>query len=407
MNCQKCGHEQENTVECASCGVYFTKVGRHPDRRKSRGRAEAPAGHTSGFGWGAIALTAILSATLSGHFARGESPARKSAAPHEAIAAAGVAQPAGLSFAQPAGEVAPQNLQGLAQPVRLSFTQPAAEAAPQNLQGLAAQVAKAAPPRNAIETARNGTVFIQTNWGFGTGFIIDAACHVITNRHVLDSEAAHTASIAVAPADIRASMRVDELQLRAHIEQQIQLRQALALQPGKNLEVLELDEHIQTLTQKLADMPTHRGQDSGHKPEAAERSDFTATLIDGTEFNALHAQFSERLDLAMFQLPADHCPHLAAGDSSQLAQGERLYTIGNPSGLVYSVTSGIFSGGRGSGDQKLLQTDAPINQGNSGGPLVTENGQVVGINTKTLSGTQGIGFAIPIEAVYREFAGLH
>ncbi len=71
------------------------------------------------------------------------------------------------------------------------------------------------------------------------------------------------------------------------------------------------------------------------------------------------------------------------------------------------MTSGIFSGGRGSGDQKLLQTDAPINQGNSGGPLVTENGQVVGINTKTLSGTQGIGFAIPIEAVYREFAGLH
>ena len=292
--------------------------------------------------------------------------------------------------------------------MRLSFAQPAAEPAPpQELQGLAAQVAKAAPAHNAIEAARNGTVFIQTNWGFGSGFIIDAACHVITNRHVLDSEAAHTASIAVAPADIRASMRVDDLQLRAHIEQQLQLRQTLAGQPGTNLEVLELDEHIQTLTQGLADGPTHRGNDSGHKPEAAERSSFTATLIDGTEFNALHAQFSDRLDLAMFQLPADHCPHLAAGDSSHLAQGERLYTIGNPSGLVYSVTSGIFSGGRGSGDQRFLQTDAPINQGNSGGPLVTENGRVVGINTKTLSGTQGIGFAIPIEAVYKEFAGLH
>jgi S1-C subfamily serine protease len=295
---------------------------------------------------------------------------------------------------------------GVAQPVRVSFAQPAAEAGPQELQGLAAQVAKVAPARNAIEAARNGTVFIQTNWGFGSGFIIDAACHVITNRHVVDSAAAHPTNTAVAPADIRASMRVDELQLRAHMEQQIQLRQALARQPGTNLQALELDEHIQAMQQELADLPTRRGHDIGHKPEAAERSGFTATLIDGTEFNALHAQFSDRLDLAMFQLPADHCPHVAAGDSSHLAQGERLYTIGNPSGLVYSVTSGIFSADRGSGDQRVLQTDAPINQGNSGGPLVTENGRVVGINTKVLSGTQGIGFAIPIEAVYKEFAGL-
>jgi S1-C subfamily serine protease len=108
----------------------------------------------------------------------------------------------------------------------------------------------------------------------------------------------------------------------------------------------------------------------------------------------------------MFQLPADNCPHLTTAESTRLAQGERLYTIGNPSGLTYSVTSGVFSGDRGSGDQRFLQTDAPINQGNSGGPLVTESGRVVGINTQTLSGTQGIGFAIPIEAVYREFTAL-
>ncbi|GAC1452143.1 MAG: hypothetical protein PVSMB6_03350 [Steroidobacteraceae bacterium] len=275
------------------------------------------------------------------------------------------------------------------------------------MQGLAAQVAKAAPTRNAIEAARNGTVFIQTNWGFGSGFIIDAACHVITNRHVLDSEAARTTISAVAPADIRASMRVDELQLRAQLEQQMQLRQALARQPGTNLELLEVDERIRSLQQGLSELPARGGRDSGHKPEAAENRGFTASLIDGTEFNALHAQFSDRLDLAMFQLPAEHCPHLAAGDSSQLAQGERLYTIGNPSGLVYSVTSGVFSGNRGSDGQVFLQTDAPINQGNSGGPLVTEDGRVVGINTKTLSGTQGIGFAIPIEAIYKEFVGLH
>jgi serine protease Do len=105
-------------------------------------------------------------------------------------------------------------------------------------------------------------------------------------------------------------------------------------------------------------------------------------------------------------LPADHCPHLEPGDSSGLAQGERLYTIGNPSGFAYSVTSGIFSGDRGTGQQRMLQTDAPINPGNSGGPLIRENGQVIGINTLVLRGAQGIGFAIPIEAIYQEFTEL-
>jgi S1-C subfamily serine protease len=83
--------------------------------------------------------------------------------------------------------------------------------------------------------------------------------------------------------------------------------------------------------------------------------------------------------------------------------GERLYTIGNPSGLTDTVTSGVFSGQRGAGSQRLLQTDAPINPGNSGGPLVTESGRVVGINSMVMRGVQGIGFAIPIEAVYEEF----
>jgi len=85
---------------------------------------------------------------------------------------------------------------------------------------------------------------------------------------------------------------------------------------------------------------------------------------------------------------------------------ERLYTVGNPQGLAYTVTSGVFSGERGEGNQRVLQTDAPINPGNSGGPLITASGQVVGINTMVARGMQGIGFAIPIEAVYEEFLQL-
>jgi S1-C subfamily serine protease len=67
------------------------------------------------------------------------------------------------------------------------------------------------------------------------------------------------------------------------------------------------------------------------------------------------------------------------------------------------VTSGIFSGYGELDKHRALQTDAPINPGNSGGPLINEAGQVLGVNTAILSGTQGIGFAIPIEQVFDSF----
>ena len=286
----------------------------------------------------------------------------------------------------------------------------APERSPPALRGLAAQVAKAAPARNAIERARNATVFIQTRAGYGSGFIVDAACHVITSRHVVESDKARGEPVAVAPADLRARMGIDEMRLRARIEQQVQMRHSLAGQAGTNLELLELDEKIETLQRELdaVSTPPVRDRDvAARRPEPNEPdTGFSATLVDGTEFHGLQSRVSDRVDLAMFQLPADNCPHLTAADSTRLVQGEQLYTIGNPSGLTYSVTSGVFSGDRGNGDGRFLQTDAPINPGNSGGPLITAAGRVVGINTKVLSGTEGIGFAIPIEAVYREFAAL-
>ena len=383
MICPKCAREQSDAVRCGSCGIYFDKLRQRQEGTRARRREAAAAPrHSKGFGWGAIALTAIVSGLFSGHFARSKVPPN-------------VPSEGGQPLAASSGSADP-------------LPPPAATAgSPRSLQGLAAAVARAAPARNAIETARNATVFIQTRFGYGSGFIIDAACHVITSRHVLDNESARGEAVAVAPADLRAPMSVDELRLRARIEQQSQRREALVGQPGTNLEILELDQSIQALQRQLGEPPVQRSRDVvGRRAAADEPDGFSVRLVDGTEFHALHAQLSERVDLAMFQLPADNCPHLTAAVSSRLVQGERLYTIGNPSGLAYSVTSGIFSGDRGSGDQRFLQTDAPINPGNSGGPLVTAAGLVVGINTKVLSGTEGIGFAIPIEAAFQEFAAL-
>jgi serine protease Do len=376
MECPKCGHKQDETVKCESCGIYFAKFHQQQVLPSAKPRSEPRERRDTGFGVGALAVTAIVSAAMVFYFTRERAapPARTIATP------------------QPQ----PQPPAAVATPI----VPPRPALAPS---GLEAQLAKAFPARNPIEAARNATVFIKTGWGMGSGFIIDEDCHVITNRHVVETDGARVANNVVQDPQARARIAVAQQQLQAAIYQDQRLRHALVGQPGKNLELLDLDNQIQTMQQQLADLPGHLSHVISEKVEGAGRNGFTATLVDGTEFDGLHAEYAENLDLAIFRLPANHCPHIVAGRSTSLALGERLYTIGHPSGLAYTVTSGVFSGERGDGQQSLLQTDAPINPGNSGGPLITETGQVVGINTLVMRGVQGIGFAIRIEAAYEKF----
>lgn len=104
-------------------------------------------------------------------------------------------------------------------------------------------------------------------------------------------------------------------------------------------------------------------------------------------------------DLALIKIKANDLPFLKFGDSDALEVGEWVVAIGSPLGLDHTVTAGIVSAkGRniqsGSYDD-YLQTDASINRGNSGGPLLNMDGEVIGINTAIAQRAQGIGFAIP------------
>jgi serine protease Do len=370
MICPKCSHEQDDTVECSACGIYFAKF--HPRQALpepvSRRSRAVPA--QSGIGLGALAVTAIVTALLMFNFMRGRPP------------------PASVAIASPVA------------PIRELVVPAPAQAA--------AAVTSAAPgdaplARNPIEAARNATVFIRTGWGLGSGFIIDADCHVITNRHVVETDGSRVASNVIADPQMQARMALTQQQLQEAVSRDQLLRRQLASRPGTNLEQLELDRRINTLQQDLANLPARFSEVISKKVDGSGRDGFSATLVDGREFTSLHAQYASNVDLAIFQLPTTHCPHIPPGHSSNLEFGERLYTVGNPSGLAYTVTSGVFSGERGAGKERVLQTDAPINPGNSGGPLVTQSGQVVGINTMVARGLQGIGFAIPIEAAYDEF----
>jgi len=110
-------------------------------------------------------------------------------------------------------------------------------------------------------------------------------------------------------------------------------------------------------------------------------------------------------DLAVLKVDATNLPVLALGDSDKVRVGDVVLAIGNPLGVGQTVTMGIISakgrqtGMQGSGSfEDFLQTDAPINQGNSGGALVSTNSELIGINSQILSpsgGSIGIGFAIP------------
>lgn len=127
-------------------------------------------------------------------------------------------------------------------------------------------------------------------------------------------------------------------------------------------------------------------------------------LNDNRTFNARVVGSDPPSDLALLKVEATNLPVLALGNSDNVRVGDVVLAIGNPLGIGQTVTMGIISAkgrqtGLSSGSfEDFLQTDAPINRGNSGGALVNTNSELIGINSQILSptgGSIGIGFAIP------------
>jgi serine protease Do len=137
----------------------------------------------------------------------------------------------------------------------------------------------------------------------------------------------------------------------------------------------------------------------------------TATLSDGRQVNATVVKVADDNDLALVKLDATGLQPAAIANGSALQVGQTAIAIGTPLGeYEESVTKGIVSAlnrsitvadaqtGRPTQLSGLIQTDAAINEGNSGGPLLNAAGQVIGVNTAGTTRAQGIGFAIPIDA---------
>ena len=130
------------------------------------------------------------------------------------------------------------------------------------------------------------------------------------------------------------------------------------------------------------------------------------TLTDKREFKAKLIGADSRTDVALLKIVASNLPSVTIGDSSKVRVGEWVVAIGSPFGLDNTVTAGIVSAkSRETGDYlPFIQTDVAVNPGNSGGPLINMQGEVIGINSQIYSrtgGFMGISFAIPIDEAMR------
>ena len=138
-----------------------------------------------------------------------------------------------------------------------------------------------------------------------------------------------------------------------------------------------------------------------------DQSEIQVTLSDGSEHRARVRGYDAKLDVALLQIDAQGLAVAQAGDAHALEAGDDVFALGAPRKMAFSISRGMVSfAERDVEGVRYLQTDLPLNPGNSGGPVVNASGEVVGLASFVLRESQGISFALPIRYAQERFATL-
>jgi len=297
---------------------------------------------------------------------------------------------------------------------------------------LVKQLEAAKRPRNPIERANMCSVYIKTVSGAGSGFFISSDGLIVTNRHVVRGSSRQKKLVAEKMDDAeeklsqykreleRERKRINKYEAKINRKwQEYEGYKKIARTTNEKQQVDdfrrdlldhegELKEWKLNYQKREAEYGQIQNKYSSNKNKYNEVKEeqegqykFTVTLADGTKKPAILYKVSDSFDLALLKIKGYTTPYLLPAKKSETALGDLVYAIGSPLHLANSVTSGVLSSYR----KDYVQTNAEIYPGNSGGPLVTKDGKVLGVNTLKLvtEKFEGLGFAIHIDLVLQEF----
>jgi S1-C subfamily serine protease len=300
---------------------------------------------------------------------------------------------------------------------------------------LSAKLTNNLSPQTPLERACMCTLALKTAAGHGSGFFVSDDGFIITNKHVvrgdkqrdkdsrnkferrlrelkrikrnLDARSNEITVYKKALQEEWANYKKAQKYVRTKSEKE-DLRQwekqLLEVQTIILEEQRELTSDLKEYWQEKKAIDSLFKEFTEGREQLAGQSYFEIILADETKMYARLYDLSDKHDLAILKVSGYRTPYLRAVQMDELSQGQNVYAVGSPINLDLknTITSGVLSGFR----ENFIQTNAEVFPGNSGGPLINENGEVIGVNTKKLimgENFGGLGFAIPIDVVFEEF----